>query len=131
MGGSGTATLSGSRHSWHRRAIAISRIGSRGNTGLNGGETTVTDRTELPSCHRGEGAEIVSSSVDRILEFDDGVTVVVSSTRGLRGGVQISVFSVGGEGSKGREHTAVDHIKFSVPTGLPRTSPKPRKPDFT
>jgi hypothetical protein len=44
----------------------------------------------------------------------------------LGGGVQISVFSVGGAGSKGKEHTAVNQIKFSVPVTLPTAKRRPR-----
>jgi hypothetical protein len=35
--------------------------------------------------------------------------------------VQISVLSIGGGISKAQEHTAVNHIKFSIPVALPET----------
>ena len=75
-----------------------------------------------------EGAEVAVGSTHRVVEFDVGVTVVEKADREGSGGVQISVLSIGGGISKGKEHTAVNHIKFSVPIALPQTKQAPAPP---
>jgi hypothetical protein len=63
-----------------------------------------------------EGMKVGSTHAPaQLVEFDVSVTAAEKSDHKGSGGVQIAVLSIGGGVSKGKERTAVNHVRFSVP----------------
>jgi hypothetical protein len=67
----------------------------------------------------GESGELDWKGAVQNIEFDISVTVSDKKSGEATGGVKVYVADISGKGSKSREDTTTNRIKFTIPVSLP------------